>query len=144
MEIWLPVAEAAPATPPLVTPDIPEPARRRLTILAVDDDELVLMNTVAMLEEFGHTVVQAAGGGQALEILAGDQTIQLMVTDQAMPGMTGMQLAQRVRETRPDLPIVLATGFAQLPADATPSLPRLSKPFTMSELARVVEQATAG
>jgi PAS domain S-box-containing protein len=144
MEIWLPVA-AAQATTPAPAPVVVEarPSAHRRRVLAVDDDELVLLNTVAMLEDFGHTVVQATSGREALDILDRGDPIDLLITDQAMPGMTGVQLAQRVRERWPGLPIVLATGFAQIDADDDPDLPRLAKPFTMDELAKAVEQVTA-
>ena len=145
MEIWLPVATAESAAPE-PEPEPPAeaaPDQKRLVILAVDDDELVLLNTVAMLEEFGHGVLQASSGREALEILERGEAVDLLITDQAMPGMTGAQLAKRVRQRWPELPIVLATGFAQLGPGDDPTLPRLAKPFTMAELAKVVEQTQA-
>jgi PAS domain S-box-containing protein len=145
MEIWLPVA-AVQATAPEPEPEPPAeaaPSSHRLVVLAVDDDELVLLNTVAMLEEFGHGVLQASSGREALEVLERGECVDLLITDQAMPGMTGAQLAKRVRQRWPHLPIVLATGFAQLGPDEDPALPRLAKPFTMAELAKVVEQIVA-
>ncbi len=58
-----------------------------------------------------------------------------------MPGMTGLQLAETVRKQHPNMPIVLATGYAELPAGADASMKRLAKPFTMAQLAEIVSAA---
>jgi PAS domain S-box-containing protein len=142
-EIWLPAAigpTGAPERParPALLPDVPG---RRLTILAVDDDDLVLMNTSAMLEDLGHAVLEAHSGVQALQIIKREPDIDLLVTDQAMPNMTGVQLAETAQGLRPGLAVVLATGYAELPAGADPSLGRLAKPFTQVELAEAVARA---
>jgi CheY-like chemotaxis protein len=114
---------------------------RRLTILAVDDDDLVLMNTGAMLEDLGHVVLEAHSGAQALQILKKEEAIDLLVTDQAMPNMTGLQLAETARGLKPELAVILATGYAELPQGADPALERLAKPFTQAELAEAVGRA---
>ena len=107
-----------------------------LVILAVDDDDLVLTNTAGMLEDLGHTVFQASSAEDALRILErGD--VDLVVTDHAMPGMTGAQLADAIETLRPDLPVIIITGFAELPPHAS-RRPRLDKPFRQAELATVV------
>jgi PAS domain S-box-containing protein len=94
-ELWLPVAEskAQPIIPPQAAP---AETCHPLTVLAVDDDALVLMNTVAMLEDLGHTVFEAYSGKGALDILRREDSIDLVVTDQAMPKMTGTELAKRM------------------------------------------------
>ena len=107
----------------------------------MDDDSLVLMNTSAMLEDLGHVVLEAHSGAQALQILEKEGPIDLMVTDQAMPNMTGLQLAQSARDDRPELAVILATGYAELPTGADPSFARLAKPFTQAELAEAVGRA---
>jgi PAS domain S-box-containing protein len=141
-EIWLPVAEAgalnAPSAPASQPPAQGEPARR-LTMLVVDDDPLVLANTAAMLEDLGHVALQAASGAEALETLRGAHAVDLVLTDQVMPGMTGAQLIAAIRAERPQLPVVIATGFGELPADLAPDVPRLKKPFHSGLLARVLE-----
>lgn len=139
-ELWLPLAEVT-ATPgdAARTGNAGQTAMRPLTVLAVDDDRLVLMNTVAMLEEMGHTVLEATSGHQALEILRQHATLDLLITDEAMPQMTGLQLAKTVQAERPGLPIILATGYAEVPRDAT--LPKLSKPFFQEDLVRAVAAA---
>ncbi len=108
-----------------------------LTILAVDDDALVLMSTCAMLEELGHTVLEAVSGKDALRILLEVGDVDLVITDQAMPGMSGVELAQAMREQRPNLPIVVATGYSDLPP-GSPNYPMIAKPFGEKELARVI------
>lgn len=117
---------------------------RPLTVLAVDDDDLILAGTVAMLEDLGHSVTTATSGAQALRHLAG-QRFDLVLTDHAMPGMTGLQLADTVQLTHPGLPVVLMTGFADLPPDERPpgsaDLPRLSKPFWQADLEEVIARA---
>ena len=103
-------------------------------VLAVDDDSLVLMNTVAMLEDLGHTVVEANDAKQALDILRGGKEVDLVVTDQAMPHMTGTQLADTIRIERPAMPILLATGYAELPPGEGSQYTKLSKPFLLDDL----------
>ena len=66
-----------------------------------------------------------------------------MMTDQAMPGMTGIELAEIVRGKRPDMPVLLATGYADLPPGQWPSLPRLSKPYHQSQLQSEIEKLLA-
>ena len=110
-----------------------------LVILAVDDDDLVLTNTAGMLEELGHTVFQAASGADALRMLEQGH-VDLVITDHAMPKMTGAQLADAIEERRPGLPVVIITGFADLPSQATRRL-RLDKPFKQADLARIVSIA---
>jgi CheY-like chemotaxis protein len=114
-------------------------ALRPLRILAVDDDALVLMNTTAMLEDMGHRVIAAYSGREALKRVAEDDSFDLIITDHAMPQMTGAQLAKELRRNLPNLPILLATGYAELPSGEDPGLPRLSKPFGQSDLERAIE-----
>jgi PAS domain S-box-containing protein len=112
--------------------------RRPLTVLAVDDDALVLMNTTLMLEDLGHTVIEAYNGKQALEIIEKGQAVDLVITDHSMPKMTGAELAGHLRATMPHLPVVLATGYAELPSGDGAQLPRLPKPFSQAQLEAVI------
>jgi len=80
-------------------------------------------------------VIKASSGADALVVLRDGQAIDLMITDYAMPGMTGLQLAEEARRLRPGLPILLATGYADLPAENTLDLPRLNKPYQQRQLA---------
>jgi PAS domain S-box-containing protein len=140
-EIWLPVAirqaEAVLQVSGAPTQASDEDARS-LVILAVDDDALVLMNTIAMLEDLGHTVHEAASGKEALDVFRREKDIDVVITDQAMPAMTGTQLADAIRAERRDVPIILATGFAELPAEAGRDLLKLDKPFRQEELAQAI------
>jgi CheY-like chemotaxis protein len=95
-----------------------------------------------MLEDLGHTVFQANSGKRALEILKREKSIDLAVVDQAMPQMTGVQLIEAIRVDRPDLPIILATGYAELPPGMGVGLPRLTKPYFQDDLARAVAAVT--
>src|SRR5205823_2582264 len=88
-------------------------------ILLVDDDPEVTAATLAMLEQLGHRVQVATSGAAALAIVEEKPKLDLIITDHAMAGMTGMELAERVRGIRPDLPIVLATGYADVPIGDT-------------------------
>jgi len=134
----LPVATAA------VEAEAPAPAaqkiRRSAVILFVDDDPLIAMSTTEMLEDLGHRVIGANSGLHALDILRSAQPIDLMMTDHVMPGMTGIELAAASREVRPALPILLATGYAELPEGAQVDLPRLAKPYHQDQLRDRLDQ----
>jgi PAS domain S-box-containing protein len=136
-ELWLPVAKTV-AQP--VAPARAASAKtfRPLTILAVDDDAMVLMNTVAMLEDLGHTVFEAYSGKEALEILRSEDSIDLVVTDQAMPKMTGTELAKAIKGEWPDIPVLLATGYADRVRGDDIGLPKLTKPYLQRDLADAI------
>ena len=136
--LWLPMA-TEPATE-LEAPPQPSRVSRCATILVVDDDPLIAMSTVDMLEDLGHVVIEAHSGQRALEIIDGRGDIDLMMTDQAMPGMTGIQLAEIVRSKRPELPVLLATGYTDLPASKLANLPRLAKPYQQAQLQAEIEK----
>ena len=129
--IFLPVVETASS--PVSKPETAaQPSRdgKSLKILAVDDDGLVLFGTVALLEDLGHAVVEAYSGQNALELFAASQDFDLVITDQAMPNMTGVELARALHETEPDLPVILASGYAEMPEGAGNHIVhRLEKPF---------------
>ncbi len=136
-ELLLPIAKAS-AKPIPAIPAPPAKALRPLTILAVDDDALVLMNTVHMLEDLGHTVFEAYSGSEALEILQREDGIDLVVTDQAMPKMTGTELAKIIKREWPDIPVLLATGYADRVRGDDIGLPKLTKPYMQRELAEAI------
>jgi nitrogen-specific signal transduction histidine kinase len=136
--LWLPMA-TRPAVPSEYSA-AQSCANRTATILVVDDDPLIAMSTVDMLEDLGHRVIEVNSGKRALEIIDAGQDIDLMMTDQAMPGMTGIQLAEIVRSKRPHLPVLLATGYTDLPASKLANLPRLSKPYAQAQLQAEIEK----
>lgn len=132
-ELWLPVT--AEGLRPAVDAETATPTSNGpATILLVDDDALIAMSSVDMLEDLGHRVFEANSGQMALQILQGDNSIDLMITDFSMPGMNGAELANAARSLRPDLPILVATGYADLPAGVEMDLPRLGKPYTQQQL----------
>ena len=139
IEIWLSAADAAVEKSVEDTIPAAEPVGPRLRILAVDDDALILMNTVAMLEDMGHVALEAPSGREALALLEWE-SVDLIITDHAMPRMTGVQFARIVQEKTPDLPIILATGYAELPDGDDLGLPRLAKPFEQRDLRRAIAQ----
>jgi CheY-like chemotaxis protein len=112
-----------------------------LVVLAVDDDALVLMNTTAMLEDMGHQVIEASNGDEALVALRARSDIDVVITDYAMPRMTGRELAIAIAQERPGLPVILATGYAELPSGDQVDAQRLPKPFGQVELARAIATA---
>jgi PAS domain S-box-containing protein len=140
-ELCLPVATDKLAS---AARDVTEHASRtvrKLAILTVDDDPLVALNTSALLEELGHTVFSAPSGLHALDILHREKKIDLMITDQLMPDMTGSELATRIRAENAHIPIILATGYAELAPGEGEGLPRLAKPFSQRELAEAIARA---
>jgi signal transduction histidine kinase/CheY-like chemotaxis protein len=131
-ELWLPVADRAVDT--IAQLHIPHTLTSSATILLVDDDALIAASTAALLEDLGHRVVEAHSGKEALAILEEGLNPDLVVTDYAMPGMTGLDLALTLRVRDPELPILLATGYADLHGESPIELPRLAKPYTQEQL----------
>ena len=113
----------------------------RLCVLVVDDDSLVLTSTSLLLEDLGHRVISAACGARALELFNSEPQIDLVITDMAMPQMSGAQLANAIRNMRPDVPIILATGYAERLEGFAAHLPRLPKPFTQLNLVEIIALA---
>lgn len=141
-ELWLPAAsvQAAQGEPAPVR-SVPTQTLSTARILAVDDDALILMSTVDMLEDLGHSVLFAHSGPKALELLEAGADIDLLITDFAMPGMTGAHLARLARKLRPDLAVLLATGYAELPDGSEGEFARLNKPYQQEQLATEIARA---
>ena len=131
--LWLPVA-AEPAEDLEKTPILAQNTARA-KILFVDDDPLIAGSSVALLEDLGHEVTEVHSAREALQLLDGGFLADLLITDHAMPGMTGMELADEIRRTRPHLPILLATGYAEVEGSEVVAVPRLAKPYTQEQLA---------
>jgi CheY-like chemotaxis protein len=91
-----------------------------------------------MLEDLGHASKVVQSGISALNLVRADRTIDAVITDYAMPDMTGAELAAQIQHIRPDMPIILATGYADFPNNSVQNLPRLSKPFGTHELASIL------
>jgi signal transduction histidine kinase len=138
VRVWLPAVDAAEPAFAVAGSDAASPVTCGASVLLVDDDEMVGEAIAAMLEEFGHRVTFANSAAEALELLNSAAPFDLLVTDYAMPSMTGVELARHVRAMKPDLPIVLATGYADLAGAADAGVMRLAKPFRRDALATVL------
>jgi signal transduction histidine kinase len=124
-----------------LTPDAAS-ERRRPVVMVVDDDDAVREAVVSMLEDQAIAVVQADSGQAALRMLGNDQRVGLVLTDFAMPGMTGAELAVRLREENPQLPVVFMTGYAR-PEPLLSERWVLRKPFTSRFLAEMLNEVFA-
>ncbi len=138
VELCLPVAGTGDAEPEGAPSSDGARSTPLLRILLVDDDDMVRTATANMLEQLGHHVLAASSGALALEMMREERDVDLVITDHAMPGMTGMELAQRVHEIKATVPIILATGFADAPRSETPGILRLDKPYRLDKLAALI------
>ena len=140
-EIWLPATQGEQAAePPAEVSRAAPRSSRPVSVLVVDDDLLVLDNIAAMLDDLGHAVIEARSGEEAVQLLRRAPKVDIVVTDYAMPGMNGLQLADAVATEHPGTPVVLCTGYADLLGSAQPHLPRISKPFDQAALVAVIEE----
>ena len=104
-------------------------------LILVDDDSAVRQVTAATLRELGYTVLEAASGGAALELLEHSANVDLMLIDFAMPGMSGAEVARRVQTMRPTVPILFVTGYADRAAlEGVSEAQIIGKPFVDNEL----------
>ncbi|MBV9899779.1 MAG: response regulator [Alphaproteobacteria bacterium] len=107
---------------------------RPLSILLVDDEEIVRVGTGEMIRDLGHSVVEARGGAEALALLREGMRPDVVITDYKMPRMDGSELARRIHESYPSMPLLLITGYTGR-TEELPHLPRLAKPFGQAEIA---------
>ena len=104
------------------------------TILVVEDDAIVRMLIVDVLEELEFSVLEAADAEEALAVVQNTgQVIDLMMTDVGLPGMDGKQLATQVRELRPTVPILFASGYAES-IEVPQGMHVIGKPFSIDQL----------
>ena len=112
------------------------------TVLLVEDDAGVRAYTVEILRDLGFGVVEASDGASALKKLEESPEVALLFTDVGLPGMNGRELADRVREIRPDLPVLFATGYARNAivhqGRLDPGVELLTKPYTRAQLANKI------
>ena len=106
----------------------------------VDDRAPPLCGKPARSVGTNGAALEAHSAAEALVLLESGRQIDLLITDQLMPKMTGAELIQIVRERWPDLRFILATGYAEQPVGLSPisNLPRLAKPFGLQELSRLI------
>ena len=137
-EMWLPTGsgEAETEADPVREAT---PAARPWTILAVDDEELVRVGTADLLRDLGYRVIMASSGPDALRLLR-DAEVDLLLTDYLMPGMNGVELVYEAQKFDPDLPALLVTGYSDIADGPGLELPRLTKPFRQTDLARRVAE----
>lgn len=142
-ELWLPMAIDQAEQPTVIEPPAASPVQGEgLSILVVDDDPLIAMTMNAVLTDMGHQSYEAHSGKIALELLETGCHVDVIITDYAMPGMTGIQFAQRVKAQWPSVPIILASGYAELPEESSADIIRLPKPYGRADLVQAINRAT--
>jgi CheY-like chemotaxis protein len=115
---------------------------RRYKVLVVEDVALIRMTTVDMVSEVGHDTLEAATGPEALDVLAKNPDVDVLLTDLGLPGMSGSMLIQKARALRPDIAVIIASGYSTetRPGEEPPADARyLPKPFDLSQMQRVFE-----
>jgi signal transduction histidine kinase len=143
-EIWLPRA-AQPEKEDKAVSSAAIVESRSLNILVVDDHHEVRTTTAGMLEELGHVVRQAPQGREALAQLDGNGSCDLLITDYAMPNMSGTELVREARKLKPGLRSMIITGYADNDALAgsIDGIAILSKPFSLEKLAQAIGSVLA-
>ena len=130
------VTPAAMHSAPLPAPETR--AAEGVRILVVEDDFLIRLSTADQLGDLGHSVLEAGSGEEALDIV-GRETIDVLLVDLGLPGMSGEELARTVRRDHPDIAIVFATGAKEAPElDGLPAL-YLDKPYRDADLRKVLQ-----
>jgi len=130
---------------PAPEPKVTQPQKRRPIVLIAEDNDPVRDVAVAMIEDMGYIVLDAADGEKALEIIKQRDDIDLLLSDVVMPGMNGPELAAAALEIRPELKVLFVSGYTQGTADEMHELPNfielIDKPFTQDELTTKVRAA---
>jgi signal transduction histidine kinase/ActR/RegA family two-component response regulator len=144
VELWFPTAKASAPCSQRNDRFGEIPNTRPCKVLIVDDDALVITGTSAMIEDLGHTSIEAQSGMEALAKLASGVEVDVVITDHAMPGMNGLQLTEAIRARYPELPVILATGYAELPAEHVElGISKLTKPCTQRDIALAIHAAVS-
>ncbi|UUR07217.1 hybrid sensor histidine kinase/response regulator [Sphingomonas glaciei] len=138
-DLYLPVAQAA-ADPLAVTRNEAVTPVRKLSVLLVDDEDLVRSGTAEMLRDIGHEVHEASGGAQALAMLADGLEANAVVTDYMMPRMNGAEFAAHLEKRFPGMPVMIVTGYSG--GDLELQIPQLAKPFRQADLAAALNRLT--
>lgn len=120
---------------------IGDQATPKRTAIVVDDDDLVLSATSALLEDLGYEAIQLASAQEALTEIGKAEGFDLLLTDFKMPGMTGDQLICRVLEERPGIPVILASGYDANRADLGDRVVFLRKPYGKQDLIRAIGES---
>jgi CheY-like chemotaxis protein len=132
-----------PSATPSPAPSAPAPRPwQPLRVLVVEDDALIRMSIAEMLETRGHTVFEAGDGNEAIRVHT-NETIDVLLADVGLPGMNGVEVAERMRETRPDLPVLFATGDQTangVVRDARTAV--IVKPYGVADLTEAIGRIT--
>jgi signal transduction histidine kinase/ActR/RegA family two-component response regulator len=140
--LLLPCSDAA-LPEPAAAQAADDSARRRGRVLVVEDNEEVGSFAEGLLGELGHEVVRTRSGAEALDLLSRER-FDLVFTDIVMPGISGIELADRLASERPDLQVVLTTGYSdELQRSGTGGRPVILKPYRLDTLARAIDNALA-
>jgi signal transduction histidine kinase/ActR/RegA family two-component response regulator len=142
VNLYLPVATSGSSDASITAAAGPKPSERRLSVLLVDDEDLVRFATAEMVRELGHHVTEAGSAAEALEHLRDGLEVEAVITDYKMPRMDGAELARRIAETHPHVPVLIITGYAGI-SDEALNLPRLAKPFGQAEIAAALSALLA-
>ena len=148
VELLLPRHAAADAAEAEPLPAAPTPGPEGASVLLVEDDAIVRELLADMLGELGCRVATAADGPAGLAALERGERVDLLLTDIGLPGLSGRQLADAARRLRPELRVLLMTGYAESAALAdgilAPGMSMITKPFTLDALVARVREALAG
>ncbi len=136
IDLWLPVAHIPAEGSELGRKDV-QPVFMAGKALLVDDEDLVRSSIADMLEDLGYDVVEATSAEEALQFIESGLSPDLVITDHLMPGMSGVELARAVQALGQGTHVLIISGYAESEGIA-PDLPRLTKPFRMSDLAASV------
>ncbi|KKC27589.1 hypothetical protein WP12_02555 [Sphingomonas sp. SRS2] len=146
VSIYLPAAERPGVEEHRATRAVPEGDGQ--CVLVVEDDPSVRLLIRDVLEEVGYAAIEASDGASALPILASDRTIDLMISDVGLPGMNGRQLADTARISRPGLPILFVTGYAENAAIRADflgeNMSMITKPFSLDDLGQKIGEILGG
>jgi signal transduction histidine kinase/ActR/RegA family two-component response regulator len=134
VDIYLPIAAERASEASLPVAGASGSELRPLSILLVDDEDLVRFATADMVRDLGHRVIEVGSGAEALEYLRQGLEVDAVITDYKMPRMDGAELARQIGETHPVMPVLIITGYTGV-SDKDLNLPRLAKPFGQAEIA---------
>lgn len=140
-DLYLPVAEAGEAVARKLPAGAVGAIGRPLSILLIDDEEIVRIATAELIRDLGHDVTEAGSGAEGLGKLAAGLHVDVVISDYKMPRMNGAEFARRVGEMRPGTAVLIITGYIGT-ADDLPDLPRLAKPFSQAAIAAALNGLT--
>ena len=148
VEIWLPRASQPPksalAAPPATIAGTPAAGSEAQHVLLVDDHDGVRMTTTILLEELGYRVTAIPDGVQAVSLSNEElDDVDVLISDYAMPLMSGSEIIRQLRAKRSTLPAIIITGHADAIANIPDSVPVLNKPFTLAQLQQAIASVEA-